>query len=122
MTILYRVIYLTVHPAVFSDGYSEGQLRDIGGGFPPDSDPYIEDYDYLSDSDLEDGSSHSEDEEGLQDGSGSWQQGLDGARDPESPQAIVPNNPPSRPLLVETTEVQNNDRSSCFSSDFYLFN
>ena len=93
------------------------------GGFPLDSDPYTEDYDYLSDSDLEDGSSHSkEDEEGLQDGRGSWQQGLDGAGDPESPQATAPNNPPSRPLLVETTEVQNNDRSSCFSSDFYLFN
>ena len=104
-----------VHPAVFSDEFSEGKLRDIGGGFPLDSDPYTEDYDYLSDSDLGD-------EEGLQDDSGSWQQGLDGAGDSEAPQAIILNNPPSRPLLVETTEVQNDDRSSYFSSDFYHFN
>ena len=37
-------------------------MRDISGEFPSDSDPYTEHYDYLSDSDLEDGSSCSEDE------------------------------------------------------------
>jgi len=47
---------------VFSDGVSEGQTRDINGEFPSESHPYTEDYDYLSDSDLEDGSSCSEEE------------------------------------------------------------
>ena len=37
-------------------------MRDINGEFPSESHPYTEDYDYLSDSDLEDGSSHSEEE------------------------------------------------------------
>lgn len=39
---------------MFSDGFSEGQIRDINEGFPSDSSPYTESYDYLSDSDLED--------------------------------------------------------------------
>jgi hypothetical protein len=39
---------------VFSNGFSEGQARDIDEGFPPDALPYTESYDYLSDSDLED--------------------------------------------------------------------
>ena len=39
---------------MFSDGFSEGQARDINGGFPTDTLPYTESYDYLSDSDLED--------------------------------------------------------------------
>ena len=43
--------------AVFSDGFSEGQARNINEGFPSDSLPHTEDYDYLSDSDLEDESS-----------------------------------------------------------------
>ena len=47
---------------MFSDGFSEGQLRGINGEFPSDSHPYTEDYDYLSDSDLEDESSCSEGE------------------------------------------------------------
>jgi len=37
-------------------------MRDINGEFPSESHPYTEDYDYLSDSDLEDGSSHSGEE------------------------------------------------------------
>jgi len=47
---------------VFSDAFSEGQARNISGEFPSDSDPYTEHYDYLSDSDLEDESSCSEEE------------------------------------------------------------
>jgi len=47
---------------VFSDGFSEGQTRDIDEEFPSDSHPYTEYYDYLSDSDLEDESSYSEEE------------------------------------------------------------
>jgi hypothetical protein len=39
---------------VFSEEFSEGQMRDIDDGFPPDSNPYNDDYDYMSDSDLED--------------------------------------------------------------------
>ena len=42
---------------MLSDAFSEGQTRDINGEFPSDSHPYTEHYDYLSDSDLEDGSS-----------------------------------------------------------------
>ena len=37
-------------------------MRDINGEFPSDSHPYTEYYDYISDSDLEGGSSCSEDE------------------------------------------------------------
>ena len=39
---------------MFSNEFLEGQIRDINEGFPPDSLPYPESYDYLSDSDLED--------------------------------------------------------------------
>lgn len=38
-------------------------MRDINEGFPPDSTPYTEYYDYTSDSDLEDESSGSEEDE-----------------------------------------------------------
>ncbi|KAF9650014.1 hypothetical protein BDM02DRAFT_1689797 [Thelephora ganbajun] len=48
---------------LFSDAFSEGQTRDIDGGFPSDSHPYTEYYDYLSDSDLEDDPSCFEEEE-----------------------------------------------------------
>ena len=95
-------------------------MRNIDSGFPSDSHPYTEDYDYLSDSDLEDGSSHSgEEEEELQDNSsGSGKKGLDGAGDSQAPQTITPNNPSSCPSSVETTEVQNGDRYSGFSLRF----
>ena len=39
---------------MFSNGFSEGQIRDINDGFPADALPYTESYDHLSDSDLED--------------------------------------------------------------------
>ena len=44
---------------MFSEGFSEGQIRDINEGFPADSEPHTESYDYLSDSDLEEESSFS---------------------------------------------------------------
>ena len=47
---------------MFSDAFSEGQSRDINEGFPSDSST-TEVYDYLSDSDLEDESSCSEEED-----------------------------------------------------------
>jgi len=94
---------------VFSDGFSEGQTRDINGEFPSDSHPYTEDYDYLSDSDLEDGSSYSEEES---------------AEAPESDDPELPSSPwdpdpqtPSTALLdhppqssTDVSEVQNDER------------
>ena len=103
---------------MFSDGFSEGKLRDIKGGFPPDSNPYTEDYDYLSDSDLEDGSHSGEEEEELQDDSGSSQPGLG---DEGATQTTTPDNPSSCQSLVEITEVQDCDRSSRFPLDFCGF-
>ena len=38
---------------MFSDGFSEGQIRDINDGFPTGALPYTDSYDNLSDSDLE---------------------------------------------------------------------
>ena len=49
---------------MFSDSFLEGQIRDINDGFPPDSHPYAEHYDYLSDSDLEDESPCAEEQDG----------------------------------------------------------
>ena len=39
---------------MFSDGFSEGETRDINEEFPSDSPSHTNSYDYLSDSDLED--------------------------------------------------------------------
>ena len=66
------------------------------------------------------GSSRSrEEEEELQDDSSEgWKRGLDGVGDSQVPQIITPNNPLSCPSSVETTEVQNGDRSSLFLSVF----
>ena len=66
------------------------------------------------------GSSRSrEEEEELQDDSGGgWKQGLDGVGDSQVPQIITPNNQLSCPSSVETTEVQNDDRSSLVLSVF----
>ena len=47
---------------MLSDAFSEGQSRDINAEFPSESLPYTEVYDYLSDSDLEDEGSCSEEE------------------------------------------------------------
>ena len=41
------------HLAVFSDGFSEGTLKNLRDGFPPDEEPYTDSYEYLSDSDLD---------------------------------------------------------------------
>lgn len=45
---------------MFSEGFSEGQTRDINEGLPSDFVPHIEYYDYQSDSDLEDEPSEEE--------------------------------------------------------------
>ena len=96
---------------MFSDGFSEGQTRDIDGGFPSDSYPYTDDYDYLSDSDLEDVPSFSEeeDEEPPKD---------DGPKLPSSsrgsesrvPLATLFEDPPRPP--PDVTNVQNDDKSA----------
>jgi hypothetical protein len=104
---------------VFSDAFSEGQTRDINLGFPSDSHPYTEYYDYLSDSDLEDGSSCSdeEDEEPREDDDDSSQKKPEGAPDPQTSQTIVSDGPPPHPSSTETSEAQNNDRSTSFPVD-----
>jgi len=96
---------------VFSDGFSEGQTRDIDGGFPSDSHSYTDDYDYLSDSDLEDVPSFSEeeDEEPPED---------DGPKPPSSPrgsESLVPLAALSEGLPrppPDVTNAQNDDKSA----------
>jgi len=87
-------------------------MKDINGGFPSDSHPYTDDYDYLSDSDLEDGHSCSEEEE--------EEEGLpedDGSQLPSSLQdseSQMPLTPPSEDLprpAADVIEVQNYDKS-----------
>ena len=99
---------------MLSDAFSEGQARDINGEFPSNSDPYTEHYDYLSDSDLEEGTSCSEEE-------------YTGA--PESDDPKLPSSPrgsdsqvPSTTLLhhppqssAGVSEVQIDDRSAPIS-------
>ena len=98
---------------MFSDGASEGQIRDINGEFPSDSHPYTENYDYLSDSDLEDVSYYSEEEY---------------AEAPENDDPELPSSPrdsdlqvPSTPLdhppqsSGDVSEVENDERSAPIS-------
>jgi len=94
---------------VFSDGFSEGQTRDINEEFPSDSHPYTEYYDYLSDSDLEDGSSCSEDEyaeapesDDLELPSSPWDP------DPQMPSTTPLDHPPQS--STDVSEVQNDER------------
>ena len=103
---------------MFSDSFSEGQERDINDGFPSDSDPYAEHYDYLSDSDLEDESSLSEEEDGSScsdeedeeplEGKCDSQERLEGGPGPEMSQTVDSNLPSS----VNTTEAPNGHRSA----------
>ena len=119
MTTPYRVTHLTLRSEVFSDGFSEGQLRDIDDGFPSDSNPYTEDYDYLSDSDLEDASSCSGDdeEEPQGDDNKSSQRGPDNTGHTRKLRTDTPNDRPSSPSSDDKTEAQSDDRSSCFPLD-----
>ena len=85
---------------MFSDSFSEGQERDINEGFPSDSDPYAENYDYQSDSDLED--------EGPLEGERDSTQRLEDEPDSTASQTVVSD------LLspVEMSEAQNCHRST----------
>ena len=93
---------------MFSNSFSEGQERDLNEGFPSDSHPYAEHYDYLSDSDLEDEFSCSEEEdEKFLEGERDSQWGLE-----DTPSQAVVSDPPSP---VEMSEAQNNDRLPSFT-------
>ena len=92
---------------MFSDAFSEGESKDINEGFPSDSST-IEIYDYMSDSDLEDECSCSEEEDA--ESTEGDNPGL-----PPSPQAQVlgPQTPITAPLeqpLTDASEVQDDDR------------
>ena len=91
---------------MFSDAFSEGQKKDISGGFPSGSDPYTEHYDYPSDSDLEDGSSCSE-EEYVEFAESSVPLS---PRDSDSqvPSTVPPDHPPQPSAYAD--EVKNDDR------------
>lgn len=89
---------------MFSDGFSEGQQRDINGTFPSDSHPYTEYYDYLSDSDLE------EEEEEPPEDYRSRQKRLKDALDPRIVQTTISDTSPQYPSSVEPSEARNNDR------------
>ena len=53
--------------AVFSDRFSEGELKNLREGFPPDEEPYTESYEYLSDSDLDEVEGYTEADESTND-------------------------------------------------------
>ncbi|KAF9779806.1 hypothetical protein BJ322DRAFT_343003 [Thelephora terrestris] len=78
---------------LFSDGFLEGQTRNIDEEFPSDSFPYIDYYDYLSDSDLED---EEEGEEPAEDGKPELPLGTQDLHSETSPAANPPR--PSRDM------------------------
>lgn len=87
--------------------FSDAQIRDIKGGFPSDALPYTDNYDYLSDDDLEDGSFSGEDGEKPQgDDSGNPRRGFQDA-EVVTVQAILSNSLLSCPSSVQVTEGQN---------------
>ena len=88
-------------------------MRDIDGGFPTDSSPYTEEYDYLSDSDLEDGSSCSEvdEEEPPKDSAGDPQERIEDA-DSAKPLPVALASPPPCSSTVEITDSQEDNRSA----------
>jgi len=105
---------------VFSSSFSEGQERDINEGFPSDSDPYAEHYDYLSDSDLDDESSCSEgeDEKPLE-GERDLQERLEDVPDSKTSQTVVSD----LPSPAETTSgAQNGNRSIPVTIEHSAFN
>ena len=89
---------------MFSDGFLEGQPRDINGEFPSDSPSYTEDYDYLSDSDLEEG-----DEEPPEDHRNSQKRSND-ALDQRTPQTAISDASPQYPSSGEANEARDNSR------------
>ena len=92
---------------MFSDGFSEGQTRDINDGFPAHSHPYADEYDYMSDSDLEDGCSSSGEDEELHENCGSQNENRE-----DTLPTNVPTSPPPPPSPVEANEEAQNDKKS----------
>lgn len=92
---------------VFSDRFSEGQTRDINGGFPSDTLPYTDSYDYLSDSDLEDESSSFGESEEPSEGYKPGQ-----PRDTQDPLSQVPlTTAPENPRQQDPGEDENHNKS-----------
>ena len=96
---------------MLSDAFSEGQSRDINAEFPSESLPYTEVYDYLSDSDLEDEGSCSEEEDTEAPESDNPElppssQALDS--DPQEPSTAPSEHPPQ--LSPDAGEAQDGDR------------
>lgn len=92
-------------------------MRDINDGFPSGSHAHTEDYDYLSDSDLEDGSfSEGGEEEHQEDGNGGSQQEFKQA---ETTGTITPDGQLACPSSAGTTEVQRIGRSSYLPRQIY---
>lgn len=102
---------------MFLDGFSEGQTRDINEGFPPESFPYTDHYDYLSDSDLED-SFEEEEEDSAEDGEQELPRSAQNSHS-EAPLAAASGNPPWPPSDVN--EVGNNIMSVLNSNNRFVF-
>ena len=100
---------------MFSDGFSEGQTRDINGEFPSEFHHFTEDYDYLSDSDLEDGSCSSEELEYVEAPENDDPELSSSPQDSDSqvPSTTTLNHPPQQ--LADISEVQNDERSAPIS-------
>jgi hypothetical protein len=98
---------------VFSDEFTEGRQHDVYGGFPADSQHYTDDYRYLSDSDLEDGSSYSgEDEEEPQRGDGGTSQRRDEKMGfAQEFHTVIPGDPSQPPSPAEEIESPDSNRS-----------
>ena len=98
---------------VFSEGFSEARTKDINGGFPSDTLDYIDDYDYFSDSDLED--------EAEKDGEPAGDDELElqhSSQDSES--RVPPTTTPGNPQLLQNPNQVGNHHTS--DSDFaWLF-
>ena len=98
---------------VLSEGFLEAQTKDINEGFPPDTLDYIDDYDYFSDSDLEDEPSCSAEEDGGPAGDDEPEL-RHCSRDSDSrvPLAVTPRNPPQSPQDPNQVESRHTSASN----------
>ncbi|KAF9650016.1 hypothetical protein BDM02DRAFT_1689999 [Thelephora ganbajun] len=117
-----RILHTVLYPStLFSNAFSERETGDINGGFPPDSHPYTEDYDYLSDSDLEDTSScFEESEEEPHEDSDDNSPRLEDAPDPQTSQTTTSDNPPPHPSSAETIAIIRDVAAVTFEAVLYF--
>ena len=101
---------------MFSDGFLEAQTRDITEGFPPNSFPYTDHYEYLSDSDLED-SFEEEEEDSAEHGEQELPRRPQDS-DSDIPPAATSGGPPLPPRNVNEAE----DDSVSAPNPAHLFN